>query len=178
MIPPGHLELLFRTGAANAPHSGRTLLDHLRGTHDLLTAWGAAEHVRTVGLFHSIYGTSIYQISLVSPYRRDCVRERIGADAEELVYLFSVAARPEALVSALEQTGVTVAIRSVPGQEISLSRKTYCELLEIECANLIEQRLGFTDLSAIQRATARDPGLVSQAACQAVAGFLSRDQPL
>ena len=57
MIEQPHLDLLHGLNADENPHSGGELLDHLRGTHDFLDAWGNEQHVCLGGLFHSIYGT-------------------------------------------------------------------------------------------------------------------------
>ncbi len=40
MIEQNHLDLLLDLNTDENPHSGGDLLDHLRGTHDFLQAWG------------------------------------------------------------------------------------------------------------------------------------------
>ena len=63
MIEQKHLDLLLELNADENPHSGGELLDHLRGTHDFLAAWGNDQPVCLGGLFHSIYGTQSYKRS-------------------------------------------------------------------------------------------------------------------
>ena len=55
------LKLINSWGAKEVAHSGRTLLDHLFGVHNLLAEWGAAPKLCLAGLFHSIYGTALPQ---------------------------------------------------------------------------------------------------------------------
>lgn len=82
---PEHIRaFLVALGVADQPHSGRTLLDHLDGTYQLLLKDG--ETVALAGALHSIYGTQFYKPQHMPT--RSQVRELIGVDAEWLVYLF------------------------------------------------------------------------------------------
>ena len=54
MIHQKHLYLLLDLNADTNPHSGGALVDHLRGTHDLLQEWGNDQAVCIGWLFHSI----------------------------------------------------------------------------------------------------------------------------
>ncbi len=45
MIEQKHLDLLLDLKTDENPHSGRDLLDHLRGTHDYLLTWGNCQAV-------------------------------------------------------------------------------------------------------------------------------------
>ena len=59
MIRDEHRAFLIERAHADAvKHSGRSLYDHLCGTHALLEQWGNCEPVCTAGLFHSLYGTT------------------------------------------------------------------------------------------------------------------------
>lgn len=84
---------LLAHGADKVRHSGRTLFDHLKGTHDLLRDWGCAEHVCVAGLFHSVYGTQHFRHETLSLEQRPLLRQLIGDQAEKLVYLFGVGDR-------------------------------------------------------------------------------------
>lgn len=88
-----HLEFLIEHGASKAPHRDRSLLDHLWGTYKLLEERGAENDLCLAGLYHSVYGTNLYEISL--PVPRETVRARIGERAERLAWLFSVLKRPD-----------------------------------------------------------------------------------
>lgn len=80
-------EFLERLGAQDASHSGENLMSHLMGTSALLRDWGARPAVCDAGLFHTVYGTESYRHPTLTPALRRNVRELIGREAEELVYL-------------------------------------------------------------------------------------------
>ncbi len=80
-------------GAGELAHLNGTLEAHLRGTAALLRAWGAPEPVCTAGLYHAAYGTDAFRTALTSPAMRHSIRDLIGAQAEELVYLYGACQR-------------------------------------------------------------------------------------
>ena len=99
------------------PHSGRTLKDHLNGTANILRHWLCSDDVVNAGLYHSVYGTSIYKN--VATINREEVVTLIGAYAESLVYTFCN----------------TNHIRM-----IHFIENRNKELILVECANLMEQK--------------------------------------
>lgn len=120
-------------------HTGRTLQKHLWGTYRLLREWGCEEAACRAGLFHSIYGTNAFDHMTVEPTSRDVIRQLIGAPAESLVYVFHCSERPMAWFEALLDAGTTSRISR---QFVALSEWEVARLVEIECANLIEQKRG------------------------------------
>jgi len=140
MTAPDKYLNFLKDCAAGLPHSGRSLLDHLVGTHDLLQQWGNPEPVCLAGLFHSIYGTQIYKHQAVSILARNLVAHLIGDEAEKLAYIFCVQPRPKAFLDAaasdLNEWGF---FDSNTDTTTTFSRDELDKLLEIETANLIEQ---------------------------------------
>ena len=67
-------------------HSGISLASHLLGVYSFLRLAKAPEYVCLAGLFHSIYGTEFYDAGI--KIDRTHVRNYIGKEAEELVFLF------------------------------------------------------------------------------------------
>lgn len=133
------LEFLLFKGAEQAAHLNGSLLAHLQGTRDLLVSWGCDDHVCVAGLFHSVYGTSIYDHQAIEFNERHLVQACIGTRGEELAFLFCVAQRPKAFLEALD----TLVMNSrLDGMSYVLDEPKLTELIEIECANLIEQGLG------------------------------------
>lgn len=135
---------LLRSGAQNLPHSGRTLLAHLQGTHRLLGAWGNPPDVALAGMFHSVYGTNAFRHVTVALPQRDEVRELIGEAAEALAYIFCSIDRPHAITStAARADGNVAASIEIKHRRLDLSlpvtRTQLCQLVEIEAGNLIEQ---------------------------------------
>ena len=74
-------------GAADVEHSEGSYLGHTAGVYRDLKAWGCSEEIRLAGLFHSIYGTELFQRFALPLDRREEVRDLIGGRAEKLAYL-------------------------------------------------------------------------------------------
>jgi hypothetical protein len=121
MIRDEHRAFLIERAHADAvKHSGRSLYDHLCGTHALLEQWGNREPVCTAGLFHSLYGTNRFRHKSWPLTDRATIRDLIGERAEELAYFFCTRDRPWEFFT----TPDTPILRA---------------LREIEAANLLEQ---------------------------------------
>ena len=62
MASEAALTFLKRMGCDTAEHdTGCTFLEHLSGVANVLASWGEPESVANAGLFHSIYGTELFQ---------------------------------------------------------------------------------------------------------------------
>lgn len=135
-------QLLLEIGADKINHHGRTLLEHLQGTHHLLVEWGNAQDIALAGLFHSIYGTEEFSEKAVPIKERPIVASHIGDKAEELVYLFSVADRRD-LFSLNQSESLYINTPSLlpETKQIKLSDEQYSALIEIEVANIVEQAM-------------------------------------
>lgn len=136
-VDPAHLALLHELSTDDRPHSGRTLFDHLVGTHDLLDAWGHDAEIRAAGLFHSIYGTTYYRVQSATLDRRPQVAAVIGDEAERLAFLFCVTDRPQFFVEAA--SAMPVLEDRVSGTTLPVTPATIDALIEIEVANVVEQ---------------------------------------
>ena len=80
------INFLENIDANDKSHSGKTLIDHLVGVHDILKEWDAPQYLQDAGLFHSVYGTTVFKHQ--STNDRDAVKELIGEQAEDLVWKF------------------------------------------------------------------------------------------
>lgn len=152
MIPDGaapFIDVLRRYHADATPHSGRTLIDHLLGTYQLLEAWGNPPDICRAGLFHSIYGTNIFAVPSASFDDRPLIRKAIGAPAERLAYLFCVTDRPLAFLQAAAERSDTLT-NIVHGGAIPIEPHEVKSLIEIEVANFIEQPENLDDLRLIR----------------------------
>ena len=121
------INFLIENGVEDQLHTGRGLLSHLLGTAELLMKWKCSPDVVIAGLCHSIYGTESYRPITIDHSRRDEVRELIGDRAEMLSWEFGM--RPLPRINSFIENG-----------EI--------DLVVIECANLIEQGVAPSFLSA------------------------------
>src|ERR1700761_8870365 len=68
-------------------HRNKTFYQHLFNVYTYLKEHGASEEVCDAGLFHSVYGTEIYEFQ-DNRITREVVRGFIGDYAEELVFVF------------------------------------------------------------------------------------------
>ncbi len=145
-------QLLAQSGARQAPHSGRTLHEHLGGTWLLLKRWGNPGPVCLAGLFHSIYGTNVFARQSLQARDRPRLQAAIGAQAEGLAWLFCKIDRPRAILQGLQtlqaprtsqpgRADLLLAARRDQGETAPLpaTPEQLRALAEIECANLIEQ---------------------------------------
>lgn len=139
-------DLLVSCGAHRRRHSGRSLYHHLRGTEFLLRTWECAEEVCLAGLFHSVYGTSAFRQASLDVAQRARLVDAIGVSAERLVYLFHVCDRPGALLTALHSRVVENRLEGTP---VPLQDWELKGLIEVECANLLEQGAGARFLTAL-----------------------------
>lgn len=123
-------------------HLDGSLIDHLRGTYNLLKAFGASEHLCKAGLFHAVYSTSGFKNALVSSFNRDSIRSIIGIEAEKIVYLYCSSDR-SALWPNIGKLDQPLYVNRFSGEirPINLHElNSYCELtvaneLEIACEN-------------------------------------------
>ena len=64
---------IVRNSMAEGPDSsdiaaaGCFFLEHLSGVQDVLQSWNEPEYVCNAGLFHSVYGTELFQVCLLLP---------------------------------------------------------------------------------------------------------------
>jgi hypothetical protein len=123
--------LIVRAGADKVRHSGRTLFDHLVGTHDLLQRWGNSEDICNAGLFHSIYGTRHFKHKAWPLTDRATIQRLIGHQAEYPAFLFCTTDRPRSLFEEIKSPAEWLVVaEDQPVRRI---------LREIEAANLLEQ---------------------------------------
>jgi hypothetical protein len=147
------MQLLDAVGAVDVEHPSGTLMQHLRGTYETLASWGCSEHLCLAGLYHSVYGTEVFQRQTIPLDARNQVRQAIGEKAEGLAFLYC-AIRRSSLYENLHD-GAPHAVEDRSGQRIPLhDLDQFADLLTLDVANRVEQvdRVG---TSATRRATDR-----------------------
>ncbi|MDP5144803.1 hypothetical protein ORJ00_18830 [Rheinheimera baltica] len=127
--------------AQDISHSGRDLLTHLQGTHDILQRWQLPESLCLAGLFHSVYGTDGFTKQPVALHKRKQVQQLIGDEAEHLVYLFCCIRR----ITLFDGKGAAGVRFRAGYQTYEISQDEFSALLHLEYANTLEQcgELGF-----------------------------------
>lgn len=135
----GALALLDEIGAEDVAHPRGTLADHLHGTYDILRRWDCTPQVYRAGLYHSVYGTDVFQTVTLAPDARDKVAAAIGSDAERLAYLYCALVR-DSLYENLSVGGPPYRLRDrSDGSLIEITRDEYASLITIDLANRLEQ---------------------------------------
>ena len=79
---------LSELGAADFAHINGSLIDHLKGTKDLLCSWSASQVLQDAGLYHAAYGTAGFEEQMVAADQREKIAQIIGPNAEEIVYQY------------------------------------------------------------------------------------------
>ncbi|HEY1721781.1 MAG TPA: hypothetical protein VGG27_11085 [Magnetospirillaceae bacterium] len=181
-VPTGaapYLDVLQRYHTDITPHSGRHLIDHLLGVYRLLDTWGNAPETCRAGLFHSIYGTNIFNVKSAPFTERESIRVAIGDVAERLAFLFCVTDRPVAFLAAAAERNYALA-DTVHNESIAITANELRALIEIEVANFCEQPEKPDDLRLIYNtiiAIERHGPLISSSARSALAASASKSTP-
>src|SRR5215469_9654179 len=79
-------DFMLGLGTEEVAHTGKSYLAHNIGVHRYMKDRGCSEELCRAGLFHSIYGTELFQRFALPVERRPEVRELIGEWAERLAY--------------------------------------------------------------------------------------------
>ncbi|SEU45971.1 hypothetical protein SAMN03159335_07450 [Burkholderia cepacia] len=131
--------------AMRIAHSGSTLWDHLLGTYEVLSGWGADPDTRLAGLIHSIYSTQYFRHRVVASGERERVAGVVGQRIEVLAHAFCVLDR-DSLRRASERLDLAPArrplrIRTHTGDgELYVSAAQCRALRLLDLANEAEQR--------------------------------------
>lgn len=124
---------LAALGTDTVPHSGRNLLAHLKGTAELVTAWGLSRDVILAALCHSAYGTEYFRRETLSPNDREILRQGIGSMAERLVFLFHSLSRASLFIG----QGAS-GLRWINADDLKVTPYEFQCLAHIGIANIIE----------------------------------------
>lgn len=157
-------------GATEVEHTDKTYLAHAISVYNDLKKWGADEELARVGIFHSIYGTEIFQGFTLPLDRRDEVRELAGERVEYLSYLNCAMTRAP-FDAQVGQPGPHTILDRFTGEEVSVSKEDWNDLCTMHLCDWLEQveRWGNWDYRrAGYRALAEALGGVALAAYDAV----------
>lgn len=86
-VPPAAMSYL-RERCDGIAHPGGTLLQHLERTAATLECWEAEFELVCAGLFHAAYGTEGFATRLTDLSSRSELVDRIGVEAEAIVYAY------------------------------------------------------------------------------------------
>src|SRR5262245_12015603 len=161
------IEFLLGGGAEGVGHTGKTYLAHLTNLHRLMETQGCGEELCRAGMFHSIYGTELFQGFKLPLESRAEVRALIGERAERLAYLNCAMDRGVFDRSVLQGGEPFVYRDRITGEEMRLSREDFDDLCRVHLFDWLEQvprsRHGWGYRRAAYRAMAERLGGAAQA---------------
>lgn len=128
-----------KVGATDVAHSSKSYLAHGIGVHNDLKEWGCGEDVLKAGLFHSIYGTELFQGFTLSLEKRDEIRELIGERAEWLAWLNCAIDRRHFDQEILKPTGPYEILDRFSGEMIPVNDVDFHDLGVIHLCDWLEQ---------------------------------------
>jgi hypothetical protein len=132
-------DFLVGMGIEQVPHTQKSYLAHLIAVFRLLEAEGCDEDVCRAGMFHSIYGTEIFQGFKLPLERRGEVRALIGDRAERLAY-WNCAMDRASFDRALDQAAEPFRmIDRITGEEVQLSQHDFDDLCHVHLVDWLEQ---------------------------------------
>jgi hypothetical protein len=137
-------DFLVKLGIDKVPHTEKSYLGHLIAVHRDLRAWGCPEDVCLGGMFHSIYGTEMFQGFKLPLEQRGELRQMIGDRAERLGYLNCAMDRPTFDANFTQPGGLAASgpfhwRDRITGEELDLSRPDFDDLARIHLCDWLEQ---------------------------------------
>jgi hypothetical protein len=129
---------LTSIGVDKVPHTRKSYLAHLIGVYRYLESQGCAEEVCRAGMFHSIYGTEMFQGFTLPLDRRPEVRALIGERAERLAYL-NCAMDRASFDRALDQSEPFRIVDRLTGREVELCLDEFDDLCRVHLYDWLEQ---------------------------------------
>jgi (p)ppGpp synthase/HD superfamily hydrolase len=175
-------DYVIELGAARVDHSQRTYLAHAIGVYKNMKEWGTDDEVCCAAMFHSIYGTDMFQDFTLSIDRRHELRQLIGDRAECIAYANSAMNR-ESFDREIENHKSLYQLQDrITGGIIELSSDDFEELVRVHLCDWLEQvekstklewgyrripyrkmaeRLGGVALDAYKEVFAREPTVMN-----------------
>lgn len=132
-------DYLLAQGIDRIDHSNKTYLAHLIGVYRDLEEWGCGDDVCQAGMFHSIYGTELFQGFKLPLESRAEIRQLIGERAERLAYL-NCAMNRATFDRAVEQpAGPYWIVDRLTQEEVELSPEDFDDLCRVHLCDWLEQ---------------------------------------
>lgn len=132
-------DFLIELGTERIPHTNKNYLAHVIAVHRLMRDQGCTDELCRAGMFHSIYGTELFQGFKLPLERRPEVRTLIGERAERLAYLNCCVDR-STLDRCLTQDAGPYRIRDrITGEEHELAEEDFNDLCRVHLYDFLEQ---------------------------------------
>jgi hypothetical protein len=132
-------DFLVELGIDQVAHSQKSFLAHLIAVYRLMESHGCSEELCRAGMFHSIYGTQLFQGFTLPLERRPDVRALIGERAERLGYLNCAMYRPSFDAIVAQSEGPYRFTDRITGEEVVLDRTDFDDLCRVHLFDWLEQ---------------------------------------
>jgi hypothetical protein len=132
-------DFLRELGTEKVGHTEKTYLAHVIGVYRDMEDRGCSEEVCQAGMFHSIYGTEVFQQFSLPLERRPEVRALIGERAERLVYLNCAMDRVSFDRAVARDHGPYRIVDRLTGEEVEVSEDDFTDLCKIHLYDWLEQ---------------------------------------
>lgn len=143
------IHILFSRSVAEDWHKAGTFKHHLTGVYRTLSLWDQPRAVRLLGLFHSTYGNEYVNLTLFKlDTERETLRELIGEEAEELVYLFCTISRTDFIRKVLENKEPLIkelVVANLKGGTTTLTARQTAAFIVTTVADVSEQWYSWQD---------------------------------
>lgn len=126
-------------GADAVSHTDKTYLAHAVGVYNDLRRWGGDEDWCRAAMFHSIYGTELFQGFTLPLEQRDDVKALIGERAERYAYWNCAMQRAEFDLATFQTEGPYYLHDRFTGERVELSEEDFNELCRMHLCDWIEQ---------------------------------------
>jgi hypothetical protein len=132
-------DFLVGIGVEEVGHTNKSYLAHLIGVYRYLRERGCGEEVSRAGMFHSIYGTELFQGFKLPLERRGDVRALIGERAERLAYLNCAMDRTSFDRAAERAEAPYRFVDRITKEAVELSQDDFDDLCRIHLYDWLEQ---------------------------------------
>jgi hypothetical protein len=132
-------DFLVGLGVEDVPHTAKSYLAHLIGVYRYLRDRGCGEDACRAGMFHSIYGTELFQGFKLPVERRPEVRALIGERAERLAYLNCAMDRASADRAAASGRPPYRIVDRLTGETVDLTPEDFDDLCRVHLYDWLEQ---------------------------------------
>ena len=132
-------DFLLGLGTEDVAHTGKSYLAHNIGVYRYMKDRGCSEDLCRAGMFHSIYGTELFQRFSLPVERRPEVRALIGEREERLAYANCAMDRASFDRVIAQPAGPYRFRDRLTGETIELSAEDFDDLCRIHLYDWLEQ---------------------------------------
>jgi hypothetical protein len=132
-------DFLLGLGTEDVAHTGKSYLAHNIGVYRYMKDRGCTEELCQAGLFHSIYGTELFQRFSLPVERRPEVRALVGERAERLAYANCAMDRASFDRAVTQPAGPYRVRDRLTGEAIELPAEDFDDLCRVHLYDWLEQ---------------------------------------